>query len=270
MSEPTGRCGTRCGRPAKGGYICPGCAHRLRVELREIPAIRAQLDVALSRQSAMGRAEGGRSAETPMPYGVAASDAGRALDRALVDACRRLDPFLGPECWTVSQPHRLLLARIEELRHHSEASTMHSRIVEAVVNARTAIDRRPDRVYVGTCGNDEGREACTAELYVEAGEAYVICPACRRHWDVEDRRRILLAAVEDRLAHASLLAAAVTHLGQPIKADTIRKWANGKRKRLTRAGVNEDGRPLYRVGDVLDILGEDARRANLTPSSNDV
>jgi len=72
------------------------------------------------------------------------------------------------------------------------------------------------------------------------------------------RREWLLECAEDRLERASLIARAVSDLGSPISADRIRVWA--MRKRLFSHATDGMGRPLYRIGDVMELLRNDTRR----------
>jgi len=152
----------------------------------------------------------------------------------------------------------------------------------ALRHARTAIDRPADRVFVGTCGalietpmrlgavDDTGAPVpslvpttCTEQLYAHDGCATVECPRCGTTWDVSVRQQTLLEQLEDHVLPAVDLARAIDGLGVPVTADRIRQW---KRRRVLAVAVDEQGRPradrrgrpLYRVGDVLDLVAERA------------
>jgi len=81
-------------------------------------------------------------------------------------------------------------------------------------------------------------------------------------YDMDGRREWLLEAAEDRLERAAHIAQAVTDLGSPISADRIRKWA--ERGRLVPHATDGRGRPLYRVGDVTELLRNEPRKAMST------
>jgi uncharacterized Zn finger protein (UPF0148 family) len=255
------RCATRCGRPARGGTICPGCAHRLAGDLRQAPALIRELETTFSRQTASGRTEGGRSAETPLAYGVLAAEALRALTKALRSSARALDPLtLETGQLSAGELAAWLGHNITEVRGDEHAHTMFRRITEAMAKARVVVDRRPDRWYAGPCGFDgDGREeACSTELYAEVGEGYIRCPTCGEQWDVAARRRAIAATV----------AAALTSLGQEVPAATVRSWA--RRGKLKVVDFDEKGRPLYRVGEALDIVAATEQEALQTLLSQHV
>lgn len=263
------RCATKCGRPARGGVICPACTAELRGALLRVPVLVVELETVMARQTASGRSEGGRSSERPMAYGVDASNKLRDLTGALMHAARLLDP-LTLETWRLGSALTAawLVRNRDEIRQHEHAARMHEKITKAVKAAAVAIDRRPDRQYAGACGfdGDDREVACSAELYVEVGAAYVDCPSCGERWDVQERRDVLNAAVRDQLAIAATVAAALTYLDQGVSASTVRSWARRKVKlpdgrRFRAMDLDEKGRPLYRVGDALDIVAEAERRA---------
>lgn len=272
------RCATKCGRPARGGVICGACTNALRGALQRTPALVTELETTLSRQTASGRTEGGRSSEKPMAYGVDASNKLRDLRVAVVVASCLLDPMvLETREFSTTATARWLLRNLDEIRQHERAANMHEHITKAVAAATVAVDRRPDRQYAGACGfdGDDREVACSAELYVEVDAAYVDCPSCGERWDVRQRRDVLNAAVRDRLAIAATVAAALTYLDQGVSASTVRSWARRKVKlpdgrRFRAMDLDEKGRPLYRVGDALDIVAEAERRAAEVLGSHNV
>ncbi len=111
-----------------------------------------------------------------------------------------------------------------------------------------------------TCG---GALRCREDLWVPAGTAAgtVRCPACRAQVDVESRRTWLLQQVEDMLLPATELARAIDGLGVPVTPSTVRSWV--ARTRLVAKGQRMVGgrvTPVYRVGDVLDLVNAEAAR----------
>src|SRR5207253_6855693 len=54
--------------------ICAACTADLTQALAEMPALLDDLDLTLSRQTALGERHGGRSSEKALPYDVRASD----------------------------------------------------------------------------------------------------------------------------------------------------------------------------------------------------
>lgn len=133
---------------------------------------------------------------------------------------------------------------------------------------RRFVDRPADRWYAGPCtAGLHGLEAawfCGAELYAEVGKPDVVCRECGIGYSVQDRRAWLLAAAENRWETATTIARAVVvwtdyDRGESRLVRRISDWA--KRDRiLVRERRMVDGklRPLYRLGDVLDLLADEA------------
>lgn len=151
------------------------------------------------------------------------------------------------------------------------ASDMLDEMLDLERRLRRFVDRPADRWYAGPCtAGLHGLEAtwfCGTELYAELGKPEVTCRECGISYDVAERRAWLLAAAEDRWETATTIARAVVvwtdyDRGESRLVRRISDWA--KRDRILVRGRREvDGRPrpLYRLGDVLDLLADDARDA---------
>lgn len=113
----------------------------------------------------------------------------------------------------------------------------------------------------GPC--DALRAPCSAEVWVRAGSAAgtVVCSGCGARHDIRQRRAWLLEQANEHLLPATELARAVDGLGVAVTPSTVRKWAERQRI-VPRGHAMIRGRllPLYRVGDVLDLVEGDARR----------
>lgn len=137
------------------------------------------------------------------------------------------------------------------LMHRAEAEQAYDELIHACLTVRNAVDSGAEQRYAGPC------DVCGRDLYAAPGATVAKCTPCELEYPMEARREWLLKASEDRLVPASELARAVTGLGTPVTGELVRKWAS--RRRLLAHG-HAGTRPLYRIGDVLDLLGEDARR----------
>lgn len=258
-----------CGRPIQDtARICPTCSQDLAKALGDVPFLAEQLDIRLTRQSRLG--PGGRSTERALPFDPYASIIAAELHNALSTWYRVLaetdgTPALGPVCAltcghatcgrirrqqtpgnTLIALAAWLLSRIGDLAHHEAAEEAKAGICDATDRAERAIDRIADRWYAGPC------DICGLDLYAKPSAGMVQCP-CGAAYDVRARRIWLLAAAEDILAHAALIARALPPLGHEVKVDRIYKWA--ERGNIIAKSVDLRGRPLYRIGDVLDVLG---------------
>jgi len=101
--------------------------------------------------------------------------------------------------------------------------------------------------------NDDWVEVtCDEDLYAVPGAAVVRCRGCGAEYDAEAQRRWLIATAYDSLATATVVSRALTSLGEPVTPSTIRNLA--ARNQLYAHSVDRDGYPLYRVGEVVEIL----------------
>jgi len=141
---------------------------------------------------------------------------------------------------------------------HPEGHTAIDEVGYAVAQARTAIDRAADRVYAGTCDGDGGE--CGEELYAVEGSTSLRCPVCMTERDVFTWRRNRLEAAGDSLLTLSEMTRAIGETGsETVSRKRLEGWV--RRGRLIRAG-HDGGTPLYRVGDVLDIIEGEKRRTS--------
>lgn len=139
------------------------------------------------------------------------------------------------------------------------------------------LDKADTGTFAGTCGNEIGREeidgesvpvVCERGLYAGKSSPWVTCPECGRTWDGEQRRTMMKAQAEERVAPVRVLAKIVVGMTDEVsEAKLIRrieKWV--EREQLQSAGTRYlDGRlrKVYLIGDVLrlvngDVLPKDA------------
>lgn len=153
-------------------------------------------------------------------------------------------PTIGPVEASITELALHLLRNVSQLRQHPDADTAVREITRAAARAQRAIDRPPDLAYLGTCAT------CGHAIYATPHAAWVAC-ACGAEYEVAARRTQLLIQAQDILGTAAEISRALTSLGRPVTPAVIRSLAF--RGRITSRGVNELRRPLYRVGDVLDV-----------------
>lgn len=268
-----------CGRPVPDqAYLCQRCGDILLRDVGRVADLRAALDDALARRTRIDRPPAPRRPEAPdegaalgaeetlrvQPMPVDLDAAGHILElrRVLVGwadwiaaqrgLLRPLDTWQALGGWLADQ--------VEWLRHHPQGPEAAAEIGAVVARVMRYVDRPPARWYAGPCAtpfiDDDGLlQECQEDLYPESGARVIQCPACQAVHDLDYRREWLLAAAEDRLAHAELIARAVTTLdAQRVTSSQVRGWAH--RGRLPVKGRDAQGRPLYRIGDVLDLARE--------------
>lgn len=252
----------RCGRPTRdAAYFCDDCGDKLARALAEVPWLDTELEVTITGTKGVDYRRGGvRSTEHRLPVNLAASTARDTLRAVLVswvlfcdeEGVRHQSPRVGLPSDTLAAMSRWLLWRVDGLALLDIGPEAVAEVSAAVGHARRLIDRPADRWYAGPCD-------CGEDLYARTQAGAVACAGCEATYDIATRREWLLATAEDRLANAATIARAVSWLGAaPLTSDRVRKWA--ERGRILAHG--HDGRsPLYRVGDAIDLLAGDTRRA---------
>lgn len=178
-------------------------------------------------------------------------------------AGRSLSPAAAAARWLLAGGH------VEWLRHRPEGPDALDELRHAVSVMRWAVDRGQPRWYAGQCGAETiavqvvaavfgDPPRCQTELYARPGAKVIRCPDCGTAHQTEDRQQWLLDSAREVLAHAELIGRAATALGKPITPSRIRSYA--ARGRIAERGTDHAGRPLYQVGEVLDVYDDNRRR----------
>jgi len=284
---PSGRAGCQagvCGRAVPPGMlVCGRCADRLFLDLAGVPGLAHALDAAHAKALRFGasrpRPPASRPAseaqeEAPLPFDPRASvaiavlfdtleawvdriAAERGIDRPPRELYRPMDAWAVLGAW--------LCAHVSWLRSSPLGPEAVVKLRAAVRAACSVVDRPPDLAYAGPCrasvvDADGLHVECGADLYARPGEPQVTCRACGAAYPLSEQRQWLLAQVEDMLLPATELARAIDGLGVEVTPTAIRKWK--QRGRLAPHGHNVRGHPLYRVGDVLDVVKGVAARGH--------
>jgi hypothetical protein len=151
-----------------------------------------------------------------------------------------------------------LLATIDAIRRHPAVNELLDEITDAVQQARRAIDRPSERVYVGPClvpvedpENVGGVKECPEDLYARPDAAQAVCRACGITHDVAERRAWLLNQSADMLFTVREAARMIGNNGGiPVTEASIRGYIH----RATNPLAYRPGTKLIRLGDLLDIL----------------
>lgn len=104
----------------------------------------------------------------------------------------------------------------------------------------------------GECA-DEPDPTCDGDVYGRVGAHVGHCRACGAGVDQDERRAWLDDEVRQHVFRAAHIADAYR-----VNVKTIRSWH--LRGRLANHGHDDAGRPLFNVGEVLDLATEDADR----------
>jgi hypothetical protein len=255
-----------CGRDiADGATICVGCAYKLDAAIADVAAYRGlayDLELAITRQTQFGtKGGGGRSTETPVAFDQRASAAAAHLKGVLVGWARVIAEETGADLPAddLARIAAWLRPRVGWLRHHVAGAEAWDEILQAVKEARHVCDRPAETLYAGPCD-------CGEDLYARLEAEYVTCRSDAHDdpvvWEVQARRRWLLQSAEDVLATTTDISRALTRYQQPVTPEAIRGYVH--RGKLIARGKRLEGKreiPVYRLGDVLDILARQAERA---------
>lgn len=188
---------------------------------------------------------------------------------------------------TVPAAGRLLTAT-RLLRRHLLAAEIVDDILDCARRVTAAVDLRDPDMYMGPCEatsvgyklSDAGDELITVEttcgvhMYGQLGDPVVQCPACGTRYRVATRKRWLLGEAREVWARPADIARALAALDLDLTQARLNDWITRDRQRHARRcwpgqecghilqrgldsdAVDEDGRPLgrpvYRVGDVID------------------
>jgi hypothetical protein len=150
------------------------------------------------------------------------------------------------------------------MRHRPEADEFLTD-VEACARVVRRIARGPAaQRYLGPCGAlvltpepwEPGTPAsaeCEGDVYGPQGGKVGTCRTCGAQVAQDERKAWLDEVVRQYSYTAAEIASAY-----PIRRNTINQWAS--RNRLVAHDHNEQGRPRYNLGDVLELAAEDAAR----------
>jgi hypothetical protein len=260
-----------CGRPTPDGYACVADAvDRPRQLLAEITdMLPAALDVShrQARHGTGGGASGKPGSALPLDLGATARLDG--VRTALTTWARHVAEERGVTVPTGPQDPihvaaRWMAAHCEWMRHRAEVDEW-LRDVEACARIVRGIARGPaDRVYLGPCGAerwvpDPGDDEFGTDVECD-GDVYGLpdgdtgrCRTCGAEFDQGERQRWLTDEVRQRAYRASELEHAYG-----LNSATVRKWA--ERKLIAAHGQDGQGRPLYLLGEVLDVAASEAAR----------
>ena len=149
---------------------------------------------------------------------------------------------------------RYLADNIGWLAHQTQALAAFDELGHIARLVESTIRQPPPAFwYAGPC------DTCHRDMYARYGDPEVTCVSCNLIYDVEDRRAWLLTVVRDRLERAVVLCRALSAFGHDVSRQRLGMWQT--RGLLAPRAHDEKGYPLYRVGDILDILERlDARK----------
>lgn len=279
---------------------CHACTSRLERALGDVRSLVTELDTAKSKQARIGNPSGGGGLareRNPISWGAveAADTLGNVLGTWLRDVGGELpapkrriyrmatSPYRGPFCMecdhpscermrfyvTEPAPHPViaasmsLLRSVDAIRRHPAVAELIDEITDAVEQARRAVDRPADRMYLGQCltvlpGPDGVDVECYAEIWARVDATQTSCRTCGITHEVLERRSGLLIRAADVIVTAKQASEYIGEVGGiTVNQKTIRTWMDRQRLPL-RPGPTDERH--FRLGDLLTILAEQATR----------
>jgi hypothetical protein len=253
------RCG-KCKDPTEL-TLCHNCATALRIELGDVPALLADLDITRSRQDQLLAPYGNMpgSGENPLPFKTNIAEVVWVLHHTLASWVTTLDGGepaprgrFPKDTPTTAVLARRVLAGVTTICVRADAGQLADEITSAIHQARHAIDRPHDRrQFLGPCAALlPDHSTCRQEVYGLAWKLTTGCPACGAIHNIADRQKWLLDIAQDRLGTSTEIAGFLRTAGVGCTPSQIRGYV--ARGRLAPAPDTQP--PLYRMRDVLAAI----------------
>lgn len=278
----------RCGGEVDGtAYVDTRCADRARAQLAEIAdMVPAARDIATGQARYSGSGGGSGKPGSRLPLDLAATAKLDGVLAALTIWVDRIGTTRGAaRPWfthhgdPIDTAARWLTDHLEWMRHQSDADQFLTDVEAAARVVRGLARGRAEQRYLGPCGAlwwhsqachampqphvlkcecwcHQGiaeMRACEGDVYGRRGAHTGTCRTCGAQVDQDERRAWLDGEVRDHAFRAAEIANAYG-----VNANTIRTWH--ARGLLVEHGRDRDDRPLFNVGEVLDLAAADAAR----------
>lgn len=234
-----------CDHPAGDAYLCPACLDRAEVILANIPRLIPDLEAhayGTVRFSGGGSGDGVRGISR-------ASDLIHQVHAELVAAVRTLTEERGPIVDLPDDSDALaawLLQHSRSIALDPAGPDILSGLDRWHEATLRAIDRPPDREYIGLC------DGCSTPMHAPDDKPEYACPACRRVHDV----RVQRDRISDRLRNVTATVGELEKLAKRAHPKVTRKQIEGLVRRGMLAQVGSSKPARYNVGALLDLLAE--------------
>ena len=246
-----------CGCEQGAGLLCARETDLLEKALGDVRWIVTELETTLSKQARMGTPGKGGLARERNPIHLGALEASDTLGNVLTTWARDVGQFelLGHERGPIFAS-AFLLGSINDIRKHPAVEELLDEVTDAIEQARRAVDRPADRMYLGQCmvelpGEDGELVTCYAELWARPDASEVTCKVCGVTHAVAERRAWLLARAADMLVTVKEASRYIGDVGgMTVTESSIRGLIH--RKRL---GYRAET-TTFRLGDLLEVLAD--------------
>jgi hypothetical protein len=240
-----------CSAQQDAGLLCANCTGKLEQALGDVRWIVTELDVTLSRQARIGVPGKGGLAREKNPVHLGAMRAADNLSNVLTIWARAITA--NPVATMVHASH-LLLLHVPEIRRHPDVDKLMHEILDAINQAKRAVDRPADRVYLGQCltafEDNADDQMCMAEIWARVEAKTTTCRLCGIEHDVLERRRWLLSKAADMLVTSRDASRYLGDVGGINVTEASIRGLLHRGKLGYRTGTS------FRLGDLLEVLTE--------------
>lgn len=253
-----------CDRPSSGWFVCKRCSDILCDEtLAEISWLLDDLDLVIAKQVKYGSRIGGKSAETPIPVNMTASDAKARLVNELTTSVRIIAESnqIAPDCHDAKTAADWLIYHISKIRLHDAGGQVVEDISREFANCMWIVDRPRSKQYLGDCKDHERADdlpECPGEIWGYDNKPEVVCDTCGSWWPREELQEWLLGQFDGRVMTASEIAHMSVYLGLDVDREQVRKRINQWHRRglIHALDVIADGkiREGFRFSEVKLLL----------------
>lgn len=248
------QCGT-CGQPVHDvGILCAKCTGKLRRQLLDVTELDmlTEIEITITRQNVTGNGAG--ESGSAVPFDPEASARAAHLRARLTKWTRTL---LGnsDHVWP-QDPAAWLADQTNTIRLRDWAKTCQDELGAAIEAVRASIDTPAQLAFVARCGAQifdpyVGREITCGRVIWARPDAGVGHCKCGNTVDRKEAQVKLLDDARDEVYPTTTLVRLLGACGLSVPAGTIRQWK--ARGDLHQVNPISSPRPLYRVGDVLDL-----------------
>lgn len=231
-----------------------------RKRLRDVQGLWPELTVTKRRQDVVANRVRSGGGEQPLVFRRTVFELMCDIEVLLREMCvtyarksRSTPRFMG-----VGEMVSVLLAHVGWVDRHAGSGEWAARLDDFIWQAWQAIDRPPDLIRLGVCGQEcAGGVTCEGELWHEPGDKAVQCPQCLVVVDVAERRDAYLRRAAAYRAPLAVVVKTLQASGVRVSLTQARQWA-ARRDRaghrlLEPATVRADGTQLFALGDVLRV-----------------
>lgn len=248
-------------RVAHDGLTCDACTSRARGQLAAIVHLGPDARLVAAGLVRRGRGSSSGKPGSQSPLNDGATDALDAVQNTLTTLARTIadvrglhvldargrDPIVVTARWLGNQLDWLRHAMDS---HEPRAISAYAEIGDCAGRMRGLVNGPTPGRYAGPCGYvDEDDRLCAEDVEAKYGAEVAVCKACGSEYDVEQRQAWMRGEIEDQLARPVTIAGVLLQLGFPIGYSTIAAYA--AKGLIIAKGHDEQGKPRYRIGDVL-------------------